>query len=254
MGGSERTHEWFRDWFGEEYLAIYPHRDEREARDAVRLYREAVSPPADTLVLDLACGAGRHLRDLSAGGLAAIGLDLSMTLLRRARGTGEADPLVRGDMRVLPFRDAAFGGLTSFFTSFGYFDDPADDRRVLGEMNRVLQAGGSFMLDFLNADRVRRDLVEQDTRRIRGKRIVQRRSIIGDTVVKTITIQPLAGGATRRFQEQVRLYTRLELEALLDATDLPVTHCFGDYDGSPAGPTSPRLILAGRSGQPRSGS
>ena len=28
---------WFRDWFGREYLALYPHRDRAEARRAVAL-------------------------------------------------------------------------------------------------------------------------------------------------------------------------------------------------------------------------
>ncbi len=132
------TREWFRDWFGEEYLALYPHRDEREAREAVDLFRDVALPAAPSRILDLACGAGRHLRELRDVGFEAIGLDLSLTLLRSARSTAEADPLVRGDMRKLPFADAAFDGLTSFFTSFGYFADPVDDRRVLLEMERVL--------------------------------------------------------------------------------------------------------------------
>ena len=57
--------DWFRAWFGDEYLAIYPHRDIEEARRAVRLYLDRV-PPSPGSVLDLACGAGRHLRELLA--------------------------------------------------------------------------------------------------------------------------------------------------------------------------------------------
>ena len=36
--------EWFREWFGDEYLAIYPHRDEREAEAAVGLYLQSAPP------------------------------------------------------------------------------------------------------------------------------------------------------------------------------------------------------------------
>ena len=32
-----RVTPWFRDWFGNEYLALYPHRDRAEARQAVEL-------------------------------------------------------------------------------------------------------------------------------------------------------------------------------------------------------------------------
>ena len=159
--------DWFRAWFGDEYLAIYPHRDAREARRAVRLYLDRVPPPAGS-VLDLACGAGRHLRELLSAGVHAVGLDLSITMLERAREESPKAQLVRGDMRQLPFADSGFAGLRSFFTSFGYFSTAEQDRGAAAEMHRVLRPGGSFMLDFLNADRVRRELVASESGRIRG--------------------------------------------------------------------------------------
>ena len=241
------TREWFRDWFGEEYLALYPHRDQREAQDAVRLYLSVVPPGVGKPVLDLACGAGRHLRELVQHGLPSVGLDLSSPLLVRARQAGPEDALVRADMRHLPFAAESFGGLTSFFTSFGYFEDPTDDRRVLEEMVRVLRPDGTFMLDFLNAGRVRRELVPEDVRDTAMGRVVQRRRILDDTVVKSITIEPHDDGDIRTFYERVRLYRAPQLEELLSAAGLETTHRFGA--GGPAGNSAPRLILAGvRSG------
>jgi SAM-dependent methyltransferase len=38
---------------------------------------------------------------------------------------------VRGDMRHLPFTDGSFDLVTSFFTSFGYFDSDDEDVKVL---------------------------------------------------------------------------------------------------------------------------
>jgi SAM-dependent methyltransferase len=242
---SKPTREWFRDWFGEEYLALYPHRDEEEARQAVDLYRQASSPHPGSRLLDLACGAGRHLRELRAAGLDATGLDLSLTLLRTARSGAGADPLVRGDMRELPFSSGSFGGLTSFFTSFGYFAEASDDRRVVQEMARVLAPGGSFMLDFLNASRVQEDLVPEDCRVVEGKRVIQVREILDGVVVKRIRIEPLAGGPSRHFEERVRLYSCETLVSLLAAVGLVATARFGDYGGAPYFDRSPRLILAG---------
>jgi SAM-dependent methyltransferase len=238
------TREWFRDWFGEEYLALYPHRDKREAEQAVNLLRR-VAPVVDGPVLDLACGAGRHLRALRQAGFEAVGLDLSMTLLRSARAANPDSPVVRGDMRELPFRDASFRGVTSFFTSFGYFSDPRDDRHVVREMHRVMAPGSFFMLDFMNAQRVRRELVRTDTRAIDGGHIVQEREIIDGVVVKRIHVER-DGLDTRTFEERVRLYSCSELADLLRSENLEAEHRFGDYLGSPYDHESPRLILSGR--------
>jgi SAM-dependent methyltransferase len=239
------TREWFRDWFGEDYLALYPHRDAREAAAAVELFLATVPPEPEARVIDLACGAGRHLRALTRASLQAFGLDLSLVLLLRAREKGSV-PLVCGDMRALPLASGSFGGLTSFFTSFGYFDTRQEDRAVLGEMRRVLSPNGSFVLDFLNAGHVRRNLVREDERTICGKRITQRRSIEGGAVVKRILIEPGGRGPTRQFIERVRLYEGGELEVLLNSSGLHVTHRFGDYNGGRLEEQSPRLILAGR--------
>lgn len=241
----EPSREWFRDWFGEEYLELYPHRDEAEAGRAVALYLEE-APPESLAgpVLDLACGAGRHLRELAETGVAAVGLDLSHTLLSEARRVSPDATLVRGDMRRLPFRDRAFGGLTSFFTSFGYFRSRHEDRAVLREARRILAQGGTFMLDFFNAGRVRDTLVPRDERRVGRRVVTQFREIVDDTVVKRIRIEE-PGTPAREFQERVRLYSPRELGEMLEAEGLHIRRRYGDYGGRRFDAEAERLILVG---------
>lgn len=238
--------EWFRHWFGEEYLRLYPHRDQEEAAAAVRLHLEVSGrPPGRSL--DLACGEGRHLRELRRAGVDAVGLDLSLPLLRLARRS-ETPPflLVRADMRELPFRDGSFGAVTSFFTSFGYFAEAADDAQTAMEVRRVLAAGGRFLLDYLNAARVKAGLVPEETLELEGGTVRVRRSIEADSVVKRIRIASEGAGRTREYEERVRLYEPEELEALLSSAGLVATDRFGSYDGASYAPSSHRLILAGR--------
>jgi len=247
MSVAERPPEWYRDWFGEEYLALYPHRDEEEARAAVDLVCRGCAPPAG-LILDLACGAGRHMVEFELRGLKAIGLDLSAPLLEQAHERRHDLRLVRGDMRHLPFADRSFQFVANFFTSFGYFADPEEDARVLAEIRRVLEPGGCFALDFLNADRVRARLVDDDERLHDGRRVVQGRRLEegGTVVVKEIRIfeasdqRPLA-----TFYERVRLYSPAELADMLRAARLEPERSYGDYTGSPPGPEAPRFILFG---------
>ncbi len=102
------------------------------------------------------------------------------------------------------------------------------------------------MLDFLNADRVRQDLVPEDCREVGDRRVVQVREIADGVVVKRIRIEPPDQGAVQRFEERVRLYSCEELESFLADEGLMTTHRFGEYGGTPFTESSARLILAGR--------
>jgi SAM-dependent methyltransferase len=247
MTGSDGITPWYRSWFGESYLALYPHRDEDEAAQAVALFLEAVGPVPGQ-VLDLACGAGRHLRALRARGVRAMGMDLSMPLLREGGRRDASAPRVRGDMRHLPFREGAFQGVTSFFTSFGYFEAEDEDLGVLREVGRVLQPGGWALLDFLNAEQVRATLEPRDVRMVGRRRVEQLRRLVdgGRRVEKRIRVLDEATGSEERFRERVRLYESHELKHLLGRAGFQVVARHGDYDGRPPAPDAPRQILVAR--------
>jgi SAM-dependent methyltransferase len=232
--------EWFEHWFGEEYLSLYPHRDEQDAERLVGMLERRGTVRAGLVVLDLACGAGRHATALARRGATVVGLDLSWPLLLAARRQAPS-PLVRADMRILPFGEGAFDTVLNLFTSFGYFEDDAEHRRVLAEVARVLRPRGRFVLDYLNAPRVRSDLVPRDEHAVGGRVIVQERSLSPDGrfVIKDIHLV----GDGRSFRERVRLFERAELEAMLTESGLAPLETLGDYDGVPHGPGSERLLL-----------
>jgi len=233
--------DWFTRWFGKEYLELYPHRDDADAREAVSMIRAQIGGaqfPAP--ILDLACGSGRHSRALWEWGW-TVGLDLSATLLQLAHEEDPDDPYVRGDMRVLPFAPGTFGLVVNLFTSFGYFATDAEHLEVIREVARVTKSGGTFVLDYLNADEVRRTLVPFDEHVVDGRRIWQRRSISADDryVEKNIS----ADHCDREYQERVRLYTPDNLRDMIASSGFVVRHEFGDYDRSALTPDSPRVIF-----------
>jgi ubiquinone/menaquinone biosynthesis C-methylase UbiE len=75
-----------------------------------------------------------------------LGLDLSMDMLRAARGhcrkKGRPLSLVAADGEALPFRDNAIHVITSFF-ALHHMDRP---ERLLGEVDRVLRGHGSVLI------------------------------------------------------------------------------------------------------------
>jgi SAM-dependent methyltransferase len=234
--------EWFEEWFGEEYLQLYPHRDAAEAERAVALIVERVGFVPGWRVLDVACGAGRHARAFEAAGARCVGLDLSAALLRVARGVTGA-PLVRADMRALPVRSRSMDLTVNLFTSFGYFERDAEHAAALGEMVSTVRPGGWFAIDFLNAAAVRARLVARETQRVDGTEVRIARSVSPDGRFVCKTIE---GSTGRRFTERVRLFHAGEIETMLAAAGVTVRHRFGDYDASVLGPDSARTILLGQ--------
>jgi ubiquinone/menaquinone biosynthesis C-methylase UbiE len=233
---------WWETWFGEEYLELYPHRDVDSARREISfaLARLGRNPE---LLLDLCCGSGRHSLPLLEHGLKPVGLDYSAPLLELARRRSRCLLLVRGDMRRLPFPDHTFRSIINFFTSFGYFLAEEDNRTVLSEVVRVLQPAGRFLCDTFGLEDVLSHLVAEESRQTveREYRIRRRWNQTTRRIEKEIEVK--RGGSTETFRESVRGYTSAELIELVEAAGLKVEDLWGDFDGSAAGPASPRLIL-----------
>ena len=236
---------WFRDWFGSEYLALYPHRDRAEGRRAVRLLRDATGLGPGTRVLDVGCGPGRHLAEMHRIGYRATGLDLSPSMLAAARAAVPDCGLVQADMRRLPFRSGSFDVVTSYFTSFGYFEHENDDLGALREARRLLSAGGWYLLDFLNAAEVVAQLKTEDRRTVSGMQVVQERRLAdgGRIIEKRIRIVARGDAPAREFVERVRLYRPEDLNSMLVRAGLAPGPTFGGYDCTPHAQGSPRYIV-----------
>ena len=236
--------EWFEQWFGEEYLRLYPHRDEEDAERAIALVADVVELDG-VRVLDLACGPGRHSQQLAARGARVTGFDLSMPLLSRAKHRSPSiGGFVRGDMRYLPFLDGAFDVVVNLFTSFGYFADDLEHLEVIRGIAQILSSGGTLVLDFLNADWVRDTLVPHEEWDVGSRRVAVERRLEdgGKFVVKEMHLV----NDGRSFHERVRLFSGDDLAQMMLRSDLEVVHRFGTYAGDPLASNTPRTILVAK--------
>ena len=234
--------EWFEEWFGEDYLRLYPHRDDADARRAVALIARTVKLQPGWRVLDVACGAGRHAKAFVEAGARCFGLDLSATLLRVARQVTDA-PLIRADMRQLPVRPSSMHLTVNLFTSFGYFERDTEHRTALEEMISTVQQGGWFVIDFLNPAAVRRELVPEETVQLQGQAVLVTRSVSPDGRYVCKSIHAREG---KHYLERVRLFEPEQITAMLESAGVRVRHRFGNYDGSHLLPDSARTILMGQ--------
>lgn len=228
---------WYERAFRSEYLALYAHRSQEEADVQVEQLLDCNLLGRESPLLDLCCGAGRHLRAFRHAGLTAYGLDLSRDLLQGQLA------VVRGDMRVLPFARGAFASVTCLFTSFGYFESEHENIAVLNEVRRVLKDGGTFVMDHINPGPMLKALVPQSRDEKDGAVISMRRwhDKRGSRVIKEI--EYAKGGRVESWHESVRLYEPDELDAMLAGAGLFVERRCADFTGAKFTSASPRQLV-----------
>ncbi len=235
--------QWYTTWFDSPfYQLLYDHRNDDEAARFIKNLVNHLKIPTGSKILDLACGNGRHSRQLAEMGMAATGIDLSPASIRLARlqSTGGAQYHVH-DMRC-PFHFGTFDYVFNLFTSFGYFEDNRDHFKVLQNIKAVLRPKGTFVMDFLSVPYVEKGLVRSETITKKEITFKIKREIAAGYITKEIRFD--AKGEKFVFVERVRAFTLEELQQMFRETGFTIQETFGDYNLSPYKEAhSPRLIL-----------
>lgn len=228
-----KTQDWWASYFDAQYLKEYEPLFTlvSDRRDVARLI-DVLELPADSRILDVPCGQGRHAHLLAEAGFDVYGLDYSPDLLAIAkkRGTGPRLRYTKGDMRKLPARwTSRFDAVVNLFTSFGFFVDPSDDARVIAEFARVLKPGGTLIWHGGSCDGVMASFLARDWwRSDDGTMIGHRRRF--DPLSGVLTIESSWAGrkGSGSREHRIRLYTASRIAELCAAQGLIVE---GAYDG-----------------------
>lgn len=247
---------WYEQSFGKDYLLVYKHRDIAGAYAEVQRMAGWLNLPVGAEVLDLCCGMGRHSMALADAGYQVTGIDLSGVLLNEAHRLDKEQRIDwhQGDMRHLPFEGQSFQAVVNLFTSFGYFNEEAQNEQVLNGIHHVLRPGGRFIIDFLNAEYIKANLIPYSERTDEGLVIQESRAIEDGFVRKRIVVQE-AGQQDRHYLEQVRLYGLEDFKGMLNRVGLTLDEVYGGYEGQAfESAHSPRLILIGTKPDTKAGS
>lgn len=154
LGGRMKRRDWVDTFFDREYVELL--KDQKGAagtRQQVDFILEVlgIAPPAR--ILDVACGFGRHSRELARRGFEVVGVDNSTAMLREARrqkSFGSRLRYCRTDMRRLEFKNE-FDAVINMFTSFGYFSH-RDNLTALRRICRAVRSGGRVLIDSRDRD------------------------------------------------------------------------------------------------------
>jgi D-alanine-D-alanine ligase len=217
--------DWWKRIFNSMYLKTDSDvvEDETITRLELDMFTQFLGLTPDQVILDLACGQGRHTLGLARRGYREVyGLDRSHFLINRARQTSANEGLKvkfrEGDARKLPYAADTFDVVMILGNSFGYFENLEDDLKVLKEVFRVLKPQGKFLLDLADGSYLKEHFNPRSWEWINKDHFVCReRSLASDQerlISREVISNTKKGVIVDQFYAE-RLYTRESIRALL---------------------------------------
>lgn len=243
--------EWWEEYFDRDFIRIY--RDwltpERTAGEVEGIL-EMLDLPEGARVLDLACGWGRHSIELARAGFRVTGLDLSETLLKRARRRAEAAEVevewVRADMREIG-REGEYDAVLSLYSSLGYFLSDEEDLRVLRGAREALRPGGWLLLETMHRDHIVADYADRDWwETADGATVWVEREFDAVEGISREWLRWRKGEETGEKEHAIRIRTATEWDSLLRAAGFQPVDWWGDWELAPFVHSSDVLIVVAR--------
>lgn len=204
--------------------------------------------PPGAAVLDLCCGPGRHSLELARRGFRVTGVDHMDLFLDEARERAAAEELaiefVRADMREFR-REKGFDAALNMFSAFGYFEDQADDRRVVRNLHASLRPGGKVLVDVMGKEVLAKRFSERHWREKDGVIfLTEARMDLDWTFIRNHETY-IVGTDRYVFDTDHRVYSGAELKALLAEGGFGDLKCYGSAEGAPYDQNAQRLMVVG---------
>ncbi len=231
--------DWWRRIFNSMYLKTDADvvEDKQITNREVDLFTEFLGLDKNMVILDLACGQGRHSLELARRGFRNVnGLDRSHYLIRKAKNISVAEGLSvnfkEGDARKLPYPVDTFDIVMILGNSFGYFESTEDDLKILKEVFRVLKPNGKFLIDVADGNYLRENYSPRSWEWIDNKHFVCRERSLSSDNQRLISREVISnihkGVIVDQFYAE-RLYSRESLNEILTQTGYKNINFMGDY-------------------------
>ncbi|HVM46053.1 MAG TPA: class I SAM-dependent methyltransferase [Candidatus Thermoplasmatota archaeon] len=193
-----------------------------------RFLQEALALPKHALVLDVACGLGRHERHLP---WRVVGADLSRGLLEVARRDSRGVGWVQAEARRLPFRAAFDGAWSVCEGAFGLLPDDAAHVDMLRSVRACLKPGAPFLLSAMSVFAMCTDPHFDPL----------------TNVMETPQTVESPDGKRKRFVVATRAFTPREVAGMAREAGFEVEHAWGGvtgaYERRPFAVDDPEMLL-----------
>ncbi len=239
---------WYEDesfWDDTQSILFNKNRIENTLVEIDRIL-ELVPIKPEHKILDLCCGVGRHSHELARRGFDVVGVDRKEKYLEDARSIARDEGLniefIREDMRKF-CRPDNFDVVLNMYTSFGYFEDEAEDVQVVQNISRSLREGGCFFMESMSKEVLAHIFSERSWVEVEGKFMLEERKI-EDNWGRIRSRWIIFDGDKRMEHElTIRLYSATEMRKLLLRNGFKTVDFFGNLKGDPYDHTAQRLIV-----------
>jgi cyclopropane fatty-acyl-phospholipid synthase-like methyltransferase len=207
---------WWTEFF-DEFRPLFDLIPPRQSNALARfIVRELGLKPGQRL-LDCPCGIGRVALPLARMGIKVTGVDITAPYLdelkAKARRSGLKIDTVECDMRRITF-DRRFHAAVNLWTSFGYFENEANNLLTLKRLYRALRPGGKLFMHLINRDWVMVNYAPHSWSEAGAVKILQEERFDFATSINHGTWHFVHGGEVVAREMMVRLYSLHELLAM----------------------------------------
>jgi SAM-dependent methyltransferase len=205
-------------------------------------------------VLDLGCGPGRHAMAFTRRGYRVTGVDRTAQYIEEAGQEASRQGLeiewVCADMREFR-RPDSFDLAMSMLTTFGYFDDPAEDRQVAEHVLTSLKPGGFLVIELMGKEVLARIFTQRDWQELPdGVILLEERELAEDWTRLALRWIVVRGERRKEHRFMLRLYSAAELKNLLTSTGFAQVEAYGSLQKAPYDNKAERLVVVARKHSP----
>jgi len=199
-------------------------------------------------ILDLCCGIGRHAIEFTKRNFIVSGVDRNEYFIEKCKKRAKEENLniefIKSDIRSF-VRKNEFDAIINIFTSFGYFENIDDDRKVIKNCFDSLKEGGKFLIDMNGKETLARIFRQRDWYRVNDYIVLEERRILDDWEKIESKWILIKNNEIKEFKIILRLYSAFEIKSLFRDCGFRNIEIYGDLNGSFYDNKASRLIVIG---------
>ena len=125
-----------------------------QTKEQVEFIWDVLALNGDEVILDLACGFGRHALEFARRGCRVVGVDITKAYIDEARNKAIEQGLdasfICADLRELQFSEEFDVVLNLADGAIGYLENDAENLKIFDRIAAALKPGGKHIMDVCN--------------------------------------------------------------------------------------------------------